>query len=53
LRHGGQTSERRPLPYRATFDADCDPQTLQTPRRADLVVILHAVARIAAQVRRG
>jgi hypothetical protein len=38
---------------RATFDADCDPQTLQTPRRADLVVILHAVARIAAAVRRG
>ncbi|MGZ8633996.1 MAG: hypothetical protein ACXWZZ_09105, partial [Solirubrobacteraceae bacterium] len=37
---------------RASFDFDCRPQLIQTHRRADLVVVLHAIARIAAHVRR-
>jgi hypothetical protein len=38
---------------RTRFDVDCRPQTLQTRRRGDLFVVLHAIARIAAHVRRG
>jgi hypothetical protein len=37
---------------RTSFDVDCRPQTLQTRRRSDLFVVLHAIARIAAQARR-
>jgi hypothetical protein len=44
LRRGGQTSERRP---------DCRPQTVETRRRADIVVVFHAIARIAERVRRS
>jgi hypothetical protein len=36
-----------------TFNPDCRPQIIQTPRRSDLVVVLHAIARIAAHVRRS
>jgi hypothetical protein len=35
---------------RTRFDIDCRPQTLQTRRRGDLFVVLHAIARIAAHV---
>jgi hypothetical protein len=38
---------------RATFNPDCGPQTLETPYRADIVVVFHAIARIAAHVRAG
>jgi hypothetical protein len=38
---------------RASFNLDCRPQFVQTHRRADLVVVLHAIARIAAHVRRS
>jgi hypothetical protein len=38
---------------RATFDPDCRPQTLETRRRADIVVVFHAIARIAERVRRS
>jgi hypothetical protein len=37
---------------RATFDPG-RPQTLETRRRADIVVVFHAIARIAERVRRG
>jgi hypothetical protein len=38
---------------RTRFEVDCRPQTLQTRRRGALFVVLHAIARIAAHVRRG
>jgi hypothetical protein len=38
---------------RASFDPTCDPQIVGTRRRADLVVVFHAIARIVAQIRRG
>ena len=38
---------------RVSFDFDCDPQTFQTRYRADIVVVFHAIARIAERVRRG
>jgi hypothetical protein len=37
---------------RTSFDFDCDPQTFQTRYRADIVVVFHAIARIAEDVRR-
>ena len=37
---------------RTSFDFDCDPQTFQTRYRSDIVVVFHAIARIAEDVRR-
>jgi hypothetical protein len=37
----------------AEFDPDCRPPTLETRRRADIVVVFHAIVRIAERVRRG
>jgi hypothetical protein len=37
----------------AEFDPDCRTQTLETRRRADIVVVFHAIARIAERVRRS
>jgi hypothetical protein len=39
--------------HRTSVDFGCRPQMFQTRRRADLVVVLHAIARIAAHVRRS
>jgi hypothetical protein len=39
--------------HRTSLRPDCTPQTIQTQRRADLVVVLHAIARIAEHVRRS
>lgn len=38
---------------RTNFDVDCSTQTFQTRSRADIVVVFHAIARIAEHVRRG
>jgi len=48
-------ADRRPNVVRslAEFDPDCRTQTLETRRRADIVVVFHAIARIAERVRRS
>jgi hypothetical protein len=38
---------------RTSFNVDCGPQTFQTRYRSDIVVVFHAIARIAERVRRG
>jgi hypothetical protein len=38
---------------RVHFEATCDPHIVGSRRRADIIVVFHAIARIVAQVRRG
>jgi hypothetical protein len=47
----GRTAPR--VLRRTSFDFDCAPQTFQTRYRSDIVVVFHAIARIAENVRRG